>query len=367
MTRPPTTPELSVIVPTFNEVGNVADLVQGIDAVLPEIAWEVVFVDDDSTDGTVAALRDLARRDSRVRVVHRIGRRGLSSAVVEGIMTTSSPYLAVMDADLQHDEAILPRMLEALMSGHVEIVVGTRYAAGGGIGAWDRKRALISRLSTRVARLVLHADLTDPMSGYFALTRNTFDSAVRQLSSQGYKILLDLFASLPASPRVREIPYTFRTRRSGTSKLDALVAWEYVVLILDKLCGHLIPVRFFLFALVGTLGIIVHFASLWLLHRVGHIGFAFAQTGATFVAMTVNFLLNNIFTYRDQRVRGRGLLVGLLSFYAVCSVGLVANVGVGSFVFTQQYTWWMAGGAGALIGAVWNYAATSVFTWRVKR
>ena len=358
--------EVSVIVPTFNEVGNVGALVKVLDETLRGIAWEVVFVDDDSTDGTGRVLLDMARADQRIRMIHRIGRRGLSSAVVEGILSTSSPYVVVMDADLQHDERILPRMLESLKSG-ADIVVGSRYVEGGGIGDWDRKRAFASRLATRVAGVVLRADLTDPMSGYFGLRRPVFESAVRRLSLQGYKILLDLFASLPARPAFVEIPYTFRARRSGVSKLDALVAWEYAMLVLDKLVGGVIPVRFLMFSMVGGLGIVAHFVSLWALHRVAGLDFVSAQGGATVIAMTGNFFLNNVFTYRDRRVRGWRLMLGLLSFYAVCSLGVMANVGVGAFVFKRHYSWWIAGGAGAIVGSVWNYAASSVLTWRTKR
>ena len=367
MSRPHISPEVSVIVPTFNEVGNVRPLVERIDRALQSVAWEVVFVDDDSTDGTSSALRQMAMADPRSRMVHRIGRRGLASAVVEGILSTSSPYLAVMDSDLQHDETLLPMMLEALKTGAFDIVVGSRYVDGGGVGPWDRKRVFLSRLATGLAAPVLRTRLTDPMSGYFALTRVTFESAVRRLSGQGYKILLDLFASLPASPRFLEIPYTFRKRHAGESKLDAMVAWEYALLILDKLFGRIVPVRFFMFAIVGGLGIGVHFVILWFLHRSEAFAFGRAQAAATLGAMTCNFLLNNVFTYRDQRLQGWRMLVGLMSFYAVCSVGAVANVGVGSFLFQRQYSWWMSGAAGAIVGAIWNFAATRTFTWRAKR
>lgn len=367
MNPPLTAPEVSLIIPTFNEVGNVRALVQRLDVALGPVAWEVIFADDDSTDGTIPTLRQMALRDPRVRVLQRIGRRGLSSAVVEGILSTSSPYVVVMDADLQHDETILPRMLEALRSGGFDLVVGSRYTDGGGTGHWSTNRVLVSRLATRLATLVLRAPLTDPMSGYFALTRVVFDSAVRRLSLQGYKLLLDLFSSLPTNPRVLELPYTFRQRHSGQSKLDALVAWEYALLLFDKAFGRVVPVRFFMFALVGGFGILIHFCVLGLLHRCGGVAFWPAQAIATVAAMTCNFILNNLFTYRDQRVRGRGLILGLLSFYAVCGVGAVANVGVGSFVFGRHYRWWIAGAAGAFVGAVWNFVGTAAFTWRRQR
>lgn len=201
------------------------------------------------------------------------------------------------------------------------------------------------------------------MSGFFVIRRSAFEMTVRRLSAQGYKILLDLFASSPRPLRFAEIPYVFRERVSGESKLDALVAWEYVMLILDKLIGHIVPVRFVMFGFVGGLGVFVHFLSLWLIYRVAEVSFAPSQTAATFIAMTFNYFLNNVLTYRDQRLKGLRLFTGWATFVVACSIGVVANVGVAAFAFAHNYPWWLAGAAGALVGAVWNYAATSQFTW----
>jgi len=201
--------ELAVIVPTFNEHDNVPELLLALERALEGIEWEVVFVDDDSSDATADEVRALAASHSRVRCVQRIGRRGLASACVEGILATSAPYVAVMDADMQHDETILPRMLARLKSEGLDVVVGSRYVDGGGLGSWDAGRARISRLATRLARRVVPAELTDPMSGYFVMTREAFMGAVRQLASLGFKILVDLFASSPRPLRFAEVGYTF--------------------------------------------------------------------------------------------------------------------------------------------------------------
>jgi dolichol-phosphate mannosyltransferase len=299
-----------------------------------------------------------------VRCVHRIGRRGLSTAVIEGIQASSAPYVAVIDADLQHDEALLPRMLDTLKTGDLDIVVGSRYAAGGTVGGWDRNRVAMSGLATRLARLVVSADLTDPMSGFFLMTRAAFDRAVRRLSGQGFKILLDLFASTPGPYRFIELPYTFRPRLHGESKLDTLVAWEYLMLLLDKLFGRFLPIRFVLFGAVGASGVIVNLVALRLMMIAA--AFPVAQAVATILAMTSNFALNNLLTYRDKRLRGTRFFTGLLSFYAVCAIGAVANVGIASSIFERHYSWWLAGLAGAAIGVVWNYAVSSVFTWRQR-
>lgn len=356
--------ELTVVVPTFNERGNVAELVRRLDAALDGRSWEVIFVDDDSPDGTADLVRSLGRADRRVRCIQRIGRRGLSSACIEGMLASTAPFQAVMDGDLQHDETILPRMLDALKAGETDVVVASRYLASGGLGDWSASRARISRLATRLSRLVLHADLTDPMSGFFMIRREAFADRVRALSGIGFKILLDLFASSAQPPRFVELPYQFRDRTVGESKLDTQAVWEYFMLLLDKLVGGVVPVRFVAFALVGGLGVGVHLATLSALFRVVGLPFPTAQATATLVAITSNFALNNVLTYRDRRLRGWRWLTGWLSFLVACGVGALANVGIASYLFeTSRTTWLLAALAGIAVGAVWNYAVTAVYTW----
>jgi dolichol-phosphate mannosyltransferase len=357
--------ELAIIVPTLNERGNIRPLLEKLEATLTGIHWEVVFVDDDSKDGTIDVLIERARADPRVRLIHRIGRRGLSSAVVEGILSSSAPYIAVMDADLQHDERLLPRMLDVLKRDEADLVVGSRYVAEGSVGSWSSSRQWISRFATGLSRLVMKAELADPMSGFFAMKRETFAATIRSLSIQGYKILLDIVCSAPAGLRIKELPFDFRTRLQGESKLDTLVSLEFVTLLLDKMFGRWIPAKLIMFAAVGGLGLILHLTVLGLLLHGAQISFLAAQTIATATAMTTNFFLNNIFTHRDRRLRGfTGLLGGLLTFYLVCGLGAVANVGVANYLFASEQAWWLAAIAGVLVGTGWNYSASSLFTWR---
>jgi dolichol-phosphate mannosyltransferase len=357
-------PDLTIVVPTLNERENLESLLTNVAAALGEVAWEVIFVDDDSDDGTADIARALAQRDARVRCLQRIGRRGLSTACIEGVLASASPYIAVMDGDLQHDERLLPQMLDVVKRNRVDLVIGSRHVAGGTIGeGFSNRRAYASGLATRLARLICRADVADPMSGYFMFRRETFESAMRSLSGQGFKILLDLMASSPQPLSVLELPYEFRRRRHGESKLDVLVAWEFGMLLADKLIGHIVPVRFALFALIGGLGLIVHMATLWSCLTLVALSFMAAQATATAVAMTFNFFLNNLFTYRDRRLRGWRLIRGLLSFYLICGLGGVANIGIASYLFRAEQTWWVAGIAGVIIGSVWNYAVSSIFTW----
>jgi dolichol-phosphate mannosyltransferase len=355
---------LTIIIPTLNERDNIEPLLALLAAALPETRWEAIFVDDDSRDGTSEQVRAIARRDPRVRCLQRIGRRGLATACIEGVLASAAPYVAVMDADLQHDERLLPRMLAPLDSGAADLVIGSRYIEGGGVGDWSRGRARISRFATRIACLVCKAEIADPLSGFFMCRREVFERALRHMSGQGFKVLLDLLASSPDPVRVTELPYSFRLRHSGESKLDALVIWEYGMLLADKLVGHIIPVRFVLFATIGGLGLVVNLALLWIGLGLFGLGFRLAQALATMVAMTSNFFLNNQFTYRDQRLRGLDLLRGLGMFYLICGFGAFANVGVASYLFAEHRAWWLAGIAGSIIGSVWNFAMSSAFTWR---
>ena len=361
--------ELCLVVPVLDERDNVCPLVERLRSTLDGIAWEVVFVDDGSTDGTRAAVAAIGRGDRRVRLLCRTGRRGLASAFIEGVQCSLSPYVAAMDGDLQHEEALLPRMLAVLRSGGVDIVVGSRYMAGGDStagngGAWSRRRASMSGLATRLGGMVLRAEVSDPMSGFFMLPRAVFDRAAPRLSAVGFKILLDLLASLPEPPRVRELPYSFRARVAGTSKLDAGVLFDFVLLLLDKLMGAIVPVRFVLFALIGALGLVAHLVVLRVGLTWGGLVFTAAQTAATACAIVGNFALNNLFTFRDRMLKGAAMVRGLLVFSAVCALGAAANLNIASLMVNAGHeTWWSAGVVGAAMSLVWNYAVGSTLTW----
>ena len=358
--------QLSVVVPTFNERDNVATLVRKLEATLQGIVWEVIFVDDNSPDGTSQVLRELARQDGRVRCIRRIGRRGLSGACIEGILASSAPYAAVMDADLQHDETQLPKMLALLQGGEAELVVGSRYIEGGSAASFDSQRAGASAFATEIAKRLLGVRIADPMSGFFMIRRDRFEALAPQLSTQGFKILLDVVATARGELKTIEIPYSFGARLHGESKLDSMVALDFLGLVLAKLTNDIVSLRFLLFAMVGSIGLGVHLGTLFVLHSLVQLPFAEAQAAGALVAMTSNFILNNFLTYRDQRLQGFAILRGLLLFYLVCSVGLLANVGVAFSVYDQEPVWWLAGTAGALMGVVWNYAMSGLFVWRKK-
>ena len=353
-----------MIVPTLNERDNIAPLLAKLTAALDGLDWEAVFVDDDSEDGTWAVLQECERLLPQVRALRRIGRRGLASACIEGMLATRAPYLAVIDADLQHDETILPTMLATLKAGRLDAVVGTRFAPRGSVGDFGRGRLLISRLGRLLSRAVTRAELSDPMSGYFVIDRTFFEETARRLSAHGFKILLDLFASSPRRVRFAEVPYRFRPRAYGESKLDMPVLLEYVALLGDKLLGRHVPLHFAVFVLVGLFGVAIHLAVLALCFRCLAIPFYYSQVVATLVAITVNFNLNNAFTYRNRRLRGWKLLYGQLPFYLICSIGAVFNLQIAEMLFRLRVPWALAGLSGAVVSLVWNYGVSSVLTWR---
>lgn len=365
--------KLSVIIPTYKERENVRPLLGLLAAALAGIDWEAVFVDDDSPDGTASEILSLARDTSAaggapVRLLRRIGRRGLSSACVEGMLSSNADYFAVIDADMQHDERLLPLMLRKAEEG-CDIVVGSRYIDGGGTGDWNAARLGMSRFATRLADLLLHGNRTsDPMSGFFLLRRGLLDEVVHGLSGQGFKILLDILATAPRPLRIGEVAYTFRTRQFGESKLDLGVLADFGLLLADKLIGHFLPARFILYICVGLLGVLIHLGALGLFNQLWGVPFWQSQSLATLAAMVGNFFLNNYFTYADRRIKGSRLLRGLLTYMLICCIGAIPNVLTARYLFDTLGAYWLlAGFLGLLIGSVWNFSVSSFFLWRARR
>jgi dolichol-phosphate mannosyltransferase len=358
--------ELSVIVPTYKERGNVAELVRRLDSALQGIAWEAIYVDDNSPDGTAEAVKEIAARDPRVRCLKRVGRRGLAGACIEGILSSSAPYVAVIDADLQHDEKVLPAMLAKLKAGEAELVAGSRYVEGGSAASFSQSRGTLSRIATRLTRLLTGTALTDPMSGFFMLRRDRFDAVAGRLSPQGFKILLDIAGT--EKFKIAEQPYVFGERFAGESKFNAQIGLEFLGLLAAKATGDLLDSRFVFFALVGSIGVVVHLVTLWTA-LLAELPFLTAQIAATLVAMTSNFLLNNEITYRDRRLKGAGAVKGFILFGLFASVGAIANVDVAEWLYGSPTTgtfWWAAGAAGAIMSAFWNYAMSTLFVWRAR-
>ncbi|MDE1902098.1 MAG: glycosyltransferase family 2 protein [Alphaproteobacteria bacterium] len=356
---------VSVVIPTFNEARNVRPLIDKLTHALARYEWEVIFVDDNSSDMTWKTVKEIAQRDARVRCLRRVNRRGLSGACIEGILSSAAPVVVVMDGDLQHDEAVIPRMIEMIKHKNADLVVGSRYVAGGSCGSgFSNNRALASRLATLLAHKAVATDVKDIMSGFFALRRDAFESIAGRLATSGFKILMDILMTAGSSLRVAEVEYEFRKREDGASKFDMQAIWDFVGVLANKATRGVLPVRFVQFVFVGGIGIFVHLLALGIGLQVVKSGFSSSQIGATSVAMTSNFFINNLSTYRDKKLKGLSLIKGLLFFYLVCSAGVLSNIGIAAWLFGQHNVWWVAGLAGAMIGAVWNYTVSSALVWR---
>jgi dolichol-phosphate mannosyltransferase len=360
------TPTLSVVVPTYNEESNIVPLIAKLETALAPITWEVIFADDNSPDGTHRLAKQIASNDARVRCLRRVGRRGLAGACIDGILSSSAPYVAVMDGDLQHDEAVLLRMLHRLEDGDADIVMGTRYRDGGSALGLAGYRGMASRIANGLTRKLLGVSLSDPMSGFFMVRRDCFEDIASELSHEGFKILLDLLATADGKLRVAEEPYVFRARERGESKFDLRAALEFLGLIAAKLTGGVVEPRFVPYAFVGAFGLLVHLVTLRAGLQLGGLNFGASQTMATAIALLANFFVNNTVTYKDLRLRGLGLFKGMLIYAAIGATGFIANIGVASWLYGENPVWWMAGAAGALIGSVWNYAMSSRLVWHLR-
>ena len=358
-------PELTIVVPTFNERNNVPLLIDRLDTSLKGYDWEVIFVDDNSPDGTSDAAREIGKHDHRVRCIRRINRRGVSSAAIEGALASQASYVAVMDGDLQHDETLLPKMLEQLSNRDIDLVVATRYANGGSSESFTASRALISQWCSAIARRLLGVTLSDPNSGFFMIRRNIIEKVAPTLSIDGSKILLDIITSSNEKLRVTELPYSFRKREHGVSKLDARTALDFIMLVIGKLTAGLIPVRFLMFSFVGVIGLGLHMVLLNLGLKYG-LTFEVAQILTTILIIACNFTLNNAITYADQRLVGKYFFAGLIGFEIICSVGLVSNVGIARWLYDGGNTWWLAGLSGAIMGVIWNYMVSATLVWKKR-
>jgi len=361
---------LSLILPTYNEAENLPELLPAIEKVLKGVDHEIIVVDDDSPDKTWEVAQKMAHDQEDLHVLRRIGRRGLSSAVIEGFLAAKGDVLAVMDADGQHDMEILPKIYAALQSS-TGIAVGSRYTEGGSVGEWDERRYLMSRIATKMALSLCNVKVSDPMSGFFAIDRKTFEEVMPRLNPKGFKILLDLLVHVPKKTKATEIPFTFSPRIHGESKLSAKVQIEFLEYLYDVSIGKYIPLMFVKYCLVGSLGVAVHVSAFLLISNalksgadITFKGFSFSVIGATEVAIIFNFWLNNIWTFARERLRGIHMLIGFLKFNGACLFGALANYAVSAFLYSNGTAQLMAVIIGAFTGVIWNYTMNRLFTWK---
>lgn len=358
-------PAVAVVVPTYNERDNIGGVVAGVREALSGERWELLFVDDDSPDRTLDEVERHAARDGRVRRLRRVGRRGLASACIEGVLASTAPYVVVMDGDAQHDPALLPRMLEAARRDGCDLVVASREATAGTEPFRSPLRRYLTRFGNAAARSLARGHTRDPLSGYFLIRRAVFERRVERMYGHGFKILLDLLSATAEPLRVTDLPTRLRPRAAGESKMSFAVALDYALLMAYRLGGGVLSPRFALYCAVGGSGVAVNLAVLEVAYSaVGH--YIPAQLAATFVAMTTNYFLNNLITFRDRILRGRALWAGLLTFYGACTLGAIMGIAVGELLHSSGSPVWAAGLAAALASAIWNFVLNDAMTWRSR-
>lgn len=359
---------LSLILPTYNERENLPLMVEKVTGVLAGIPFELIIVDDDSPDGTWKVAQELAAVRENVRVIRRVGRRGLSSAVIEGFLAAKGDVLAVADADGQHDLALLPKLHDAIRDG-AKLAVGSRYTAGGSVGQWDERRHTMSRIATNLAMRLCAVQVTDPMSGFFAIDRATFEEILPRLNPMGFKILLDLLVHAPKDLRVTEVPFTFGLRTYGESKLSKRVQIEFLEYLYDAAFGRIVPLTLIEYCVVGAMGVAVNLAAYFLVQSLmGSTSSALVAIpllGGIEAAIVFNFLLNNAWTFGYAKLRGWRALTGFIRYNIVCAFGALANYAVTVFLFASGFSAIMSLAIGAFLGMMWNYTIARLFTWNV--
>jgi len=358
---------LSIVLPTYNERGNIEPLLHQLLPLQRTFDLEILVVDDDSADGTAELVRQLAQRHPCLRLIRRVGRSGLASAIKEGLLDATGDLALVMDSDGQHEPAAVLRAVQALQQGDLDLVVGSRFHGDAEIRGLSGRREQGSTWANAAARFSLprrYAGLTDFMSGFFALRLETALPLLRAVDVNGFKFLYELLAVSRGRLRVAEVPLTFQPRLSGSSKLDLAIFWDFLISLLHSLSFRLLPRRAISFGIVGVSGVVVQLLATHLLMVGDHLAFRQALPLAVVIAASSNYLINNALTFRFQRLQGLALLRGLLKFLLVASLPALANVGLASayYSFIARDTVW-AQLAGILVVFVWNYAASSRFVW----
>lgn len=369
---------LSVVLATYNEVEGIGPMVQQLLSQLDQDGGpllEVIVVDDDSPDGTAQVVRRLSRQDPRVHLLLRCDRSGLASAIRDGLLSASGELAVVMDADGQHDPAIIHAAVALLEQQGLDLVVGSRFHgdvdAGGGqrIAGLSAKRQSGSERANWLAQrsLPTYSHLSDLMSGFMVLRLATTHAAIRRVNLAGFKFLYELLSVSEGKFKAGEVPLNFRPRQMGNSKLDQAIVWDWLVSLLHTVTGRIIPRRAISFALVGLAGMAIHAAIFFILRTTGW-SFLSSQIVAVVVAASSNYLVNNILTFRARRLRGIALLIGLVKFLMVCSLGLIANIGVSTAIYAnmrEESLGIVAVFAGIVVDFIWKYAASSRLVWNV--
>ncbi len=355
---------ITVIVPTYNERENVAALVRRVAATLSHYSYEILIIDDNSADGTAELARSLANKYP-IKVIVRRDKRGLASAVVDGIGYASGQVIGVMDADLQHPPEVIPDLVKEIEEG-ADIAIASRYAKGGSSAGWSLTRKIISRGAIIIAHLLLPATrkVSDPMSGFFMFRKSVVSEA--HLQPTGYKRLLEILME-GKFQKTGEVPYTFATRDRGASKLNTRQQVDYLrhVFSLMRRTGELI--RFVKFCIVGASGVGVNLGLFWVLTRFAGLkeNDFLALAAGIEASILSNFTLNEFFTFRDRRSAGSSFLTRLFKFNLISLVGAGVQAGVYALLNHVLGIYDLVSNLiGIALATLWNYLVNNWWTWK---
>ena len=358
---------VSIILPTYNEFENIRPLIKRLLQIEEKYELELLIIDDDSTDGTTDLVKKLAQEESRIRIIHRVGRSGLASAIKEGLLDATGDIAVVMDSDGQHDPLAISQAISLLKSNKLDIVAGSRFLRDSEILGLSQRRTGGSSLANKLARFSLskqYQHLTDYMSGFMVFKMHRCMPSIYKVDVNGFKFFYELLSISRGRFNIEEIPLNFLPRNYGSSKLDLSILWDFVISLVHTFSFRVIPRRAISFGLVGATGMVVQLTVTKILMGLLLLEFQTALPVGVVAAATSNYLINNALTFRSQRLNGRLLIKGLLKFLLVASLPVLANVGLAtSFYRLVASDPFLAQLAGIIVVFVWNYAASSRFVW----
>ncbi len=359
--------QLSVVLPTYNERDNILPILRKILSLGGDFDLEILVIDDNSTDGTPELVKEISMNERRIRLIRRLGRSGLASAIKEGILDSSSNLIAIMDSDGQHEPIAILNAVRKLTDEGLDLVSGSRFLGNSEIYGLSQARTDGSSIANNFARFSLpkaHGHLTDYMSGFLVMNLNSCMPFIYKVDVNGFKFLYELLAVSKGKLKIKEIPLKFQPRNYGSSKLDLAIFWDFLISLLHTFSLRLIPRRAISFGLVGATGVLVQLISTHILMTSIRLDFVEALPISVVIAATSNYIINNALTFRAQRLKRWKLIRGLLKFLLVASLPVIANVGLATTFYSMianNAIW--AQLSGIFVVFIWNYAASSRFVW----
>ena len=358
---------ISIIIPTFNEVNNILPLINKLIKIIKHFEYEIIVVDDDSPDGTSEEVNQYMQKNQNIKLITRIGRSGLASAIKEGLLFAKGKYLIVLDGDGQHDPICVLDMVNEIIKSNADLVIGSRFLDSSKLKGLSEKRSIGSKIANQASRISLpknYSLITDYLSGCFCINKVNTEKLIRKIEINGFKFLYELLSLSKGRLNIIEVPLVFKLRKYGNSKLDLAIVWDFLISILHNFSFRIVPRRAISFGLVGLSGVFIQLSLTLILTRIFLLEFSKVLPFSVVCAATSNFLINNQLTFRNNRLRNFSLFKGLLKFLLVASLPVIANVGITTAFYKYiSADTFIAQLAGIAIVYAWNYMASSLFVW----